>query len=183
MWLLMICATAANAQNVAVNLEPAQTQIHFTLGATMHTVHGAFQLKSGKMTFDAASGKASGEIVIDATSGNTGSDGRDQKMHKDILESAKYPEIVFLPQQVEGRVAIDGSSQERIRGVIRLLGREHPVTVPAESEIHDGKLKATLHFDIPYVQWGLKDPSTFILRVDKSVKIEIAAAGEVSRTP
>lgn len=183
LWLVILCAAAANAQSVSVSVDPAQTQIHFTLGATLHTVHGTFRLKSGKMTFDEASGKAAGEIIIDATSGNTGSDGRDHKMHQDILQSAKYPEIVFLPQQVEGRVALDGTSQEQIRGVIRLHGSAHPATVPVESEIHDGKLKATLHFDIPYVEWGLKDPSTFVLRVDKAVKMEIAAGGEVSRNP
>lgn len=183
LWLVILCAAVANAQNVAVHLDPAQTQIHFTLGATLHTVHGAFQLKSGKMTLDDASGMAAGEIIIDATSGNTGNDGRDHKMQQEILESANYPEIVFLPKQIDGRVAWEGSSQERIRGVIRLHGSEHPVTVPVESEIHGGKLKATLHFDIPYVEWGLKDPSSFVLRVDKAVKIEITADGQVSRTP
>ena len=183
LWLVILCAAAANAQSVSVSVDPAQTQIHFTLGATLHTVHGTFRLKSGKMTFDEASGKAAGEIIIDATSGNTGSDGRDHKMHQDILQSAKYPEIVFLPQQVEGRVAFDGTSREHVGGVLRLHGREHPVTISVESESHGGKLRATLHFDIPYVEWGLKDPSTFILRVEKTVKIEIAAAGEVNRTP
>lgn len=175
LWLSMICAAGANAQSVEVGLDPAQTQIHFTLGATMHTVRGTFRLKSGRMDFDAATGKAGGEIVIDATSGDTGSDGRDRKMHKDVLESGKYPEIVFVPQQVEGGVALGGSSQFQIRGVIRLHGSEHPLTIPVKSGFHDGKLQAMAHFDIPYVEWGLRDPSTFILRVDKTVKIEIIA--------
>ena len=34
-------------------------------------------------------------------------------------------------------------------------------------------------FAIPYVKWGLKNPSTFILRVDQSVDVEIKASGDI----
>jgi hypothetical protein len=37
---------------------------------------------------------------------------------------------------------------------------------------------ATLHFTIPYVKWGMKNPSALLLRVDES--IDIAAAGTLS---
>src|SRR6185437_10834040 len=31
----------------------------------------------------------------------------------------------------------------------------------------------TVHFAVPYVKWGMKDPSTFILRVEKAVDIDL----------
>jgi len=34
-------------------------------------------------------------------------------------------------------------------------------------------------FAVPYVSWGIKNPSTFVLRVDPQVGIEIHAAGRV----
>ena len=34
-------------------------------------------------------------------------------------------------------------------------------------------------FALPYVSWGMKNPSTFVLRVDEKVAIEIHAAGRV----
>lgn len=179
-FVVLSAARVASAQNIEVNLDPAQTQIHFTLGATMHTVHGSFRLKSGAMEVSAATGSAQGAIVIDATSGNTDNASRDHKMHADVLKSAEYPTIIFVPQKVEGHVAMNGASQVRIQGMVQILGAQHPITVPAETQIDHGQLKATLHFDIPYVEWGLKDPSTFILRVDKSVKIEVQAAGQVT---
>ena len=87
----------AAAQQIAVNLDPAQTKIQWTLGDVLHTVHGTFKMRSGSVTFDPKSGAASGEIIVDATSGESGNHSRDQKMHKEVLESRRYPEIIFFP--------------------------------------------------------------------------------------
>ena len=59
-----------------------------------------FKLKHGALQLDPA-GKISGEIVVDATSGDSGSGMRDRKMHKEVLESERYPEISFRPDRVE----------------------------------------------------------------------------------
>ena len=80
------------AQQMQVDLDPARTTIEFTLPATLHTVHGSFKLKSGTIRFDTAIGVASGEIIADATSGNTGNKGRDKKMHAAVPEPAPLPQ-------------------------------------------------------------------------------------------
>src|SRR5689334_20646410 len=100
--IFVAVATSLFGQETALDLDPAQTHVEFTLGAVLHTVHGTFQLKRAALRYDLATGKASGEIVIDARSGQTGNDSRDKKMHKSILESERYPEIVFLPDRVDG---------------------------------------------------------------------------------
>ena len=107
-FLLVACYGAlafvppACAQAYVVNLDPAQTKITFTLDTTLHVVHGTFQLKSGQIHFDKATGKASGAIIVDAQSGDTDNKSRDKKMHQESLESPKYPDFVFTPQQVRG---------------------------------------------------------------------------------
>lgn len=173
-------AGAAFAQETVVNLDPAKTKVEFTLGATAHTVHGTFKLKSGQIRFDAATGKAGGEIVVDARSGDTDNGGRDKKMHGEVLESEKYGEIVFLPSRVQGVIALQGTSQAQVTGTMRLLGRDHQTTLAFTVQASTGnQLDVSTHFSVPYVQWGLKNPSNFLLHVDKSVDVEVHATGEV----
>lgn len=146
----------------------------------MHTVHGNFKLKNGEVRFDPSTGAASGAIVIDAASGESGNDGRDRRMHREILESDKFPEIVFTPKQIKGALAAEGASKVEVAGWIRLHGHDHDVTLPLEVVSSGGKVQITTQIVIPYVEWGLKNPSTFILRVSDKVTIEIHAAGRVT---
>jgi len=171
---------AARAQETVVTFDAASTKVEFTLGATLHTVHGTFQLKRGQVRFDPSTGQASGEIAIDATSGNSGSEDRDKKMHNEILESEKYPEIVFVPSHVQGAVPAQGNAKVEVAGVLRLHGQEHPTTLVISVErAGERELSTTTQFGIPYVKWGLKNPSTFLLHVSDTVEVEIQATGRV----
>jgi polyisoprenoid-binding protein YceI len=172
---------AAYAQETVVHFDPAQTKVEFSVGSTLHNVHGTFKLRSGELRFNPASGKASGSIVVAATSGDTANDGRDKKMHGKVLESEKFPEIVFTPSQVRGKIAPQGSSEVEVSGVFRLHGQDHDLMMTVAVEPRAGnQIQATTHFGIPYVKWGLKSPSTFLLKVDDTVDVEIHAAGQMS---
>jgi polyisoprenoid-binding protein YceI len=175
----LIVTPASRAQESIVQLDPAQTKIEYSLSGTMHTVHGKFALKSSTVRFDPSSGTIGGTIVVDATSGESGNGGRDARMHREILESAKYPEIVFTPTQVTGAVAAEGSSKVQVTGRFRLHGQDHEVTLPIEITAEGKNLQVVTHIDIPYVQWGLKNPSNFFLRVSDKVAIDIHATGRV----
>ena len=178
---VFLAAPALRAQQVGVTIDPAATQINFTLGATMHTVHGVFKLKSGQMQWDTATGRATGAIVIDATSGNTDNSGRDKNMHGQVLESAKFPEIVFTPSHVKGALAKAGNSQLEISGVIKLHGQDHDQTMSfAVQPGPNGTLQATTQFPVPFKMWGLHDPSTFLLHVADSVNMEIHAVARIN---
>src|SRR5262245_3091474 len=97
--LVSILAAAMSAQESEYQLDHRQTSGSFTLGDVLHTVKGNFKLKQGTLQVD-SSGKVSGQIVVDATSGDSGNGMRDRKMHKEVLESAKYPEIAFRPDRI-----------------------------------------------------------------------------------
>jgi polyisoprenoid-binding protein YceI len=173
----LVLTPVSRAQESIVQLDPAQAKVEFSLDGNFHTVHGKFALKSSTIRFDPSSGKISGSIVVDATSGDSGNSGRDKKMHREILESAKFPEIVFTPTQFTGTIAADGDSKVEVSGKFRLHGHDHDVKLPIDVKAEGGNLKMTTHIEIPYVQWGLKNPSNFLLRVKDTVAIDIEAAG------
>ena len=169
----------AHGQQLTVELDFNQTTVAWTLGATLHTVHGTFKAKSGKVQFDPTSGAASGMIVVDATSGESGNSSRDSNMHKAVIESRKYPEVTFTAQKVMGGFVAQGSSTVQVQGVLRVHGADHQLTIPVELTGSGNDLGAKAHFDVPYVEWGMKDPSTFLLKVKKVVQIEISTVGHL----
>ena len=168
------------AEDTTFVLDSAQSRVDFTLGATMHTVHGAFKVKSGSLHFNPATGAAGGELVVDASSGNSGSNARDKRMKRDILETEKYPDIVFRPQRVAGVVPGEGSSQVQLDGVLTLHGQDHPMSLVVPLNITGSNASAEVRFVIPYVKWGLKNPSTFLLRVSDKVDIKVQAVGQIT---
>ena len=162
-----------------LTLDPAQSTVHWTLDSTLHTVHGTFALKSGTVHFDPATGKASGEIVVYAPSGESGYDSRDRRMHKEILETEKYPDVVFRPTQVEGRVEQSGASDVKLSGVFSIHGADHELSAQVHAELMGNRWRGTGKFEVPYVKWGIKDPSHFLLKVKPVVNVELEMSGEV----
>ena len=173
LFLLPLLPFLLHAQPVTLHLDPAQTEVDYVVGSTLHTVHGKFQLKRGDFVFDPATGKASGELVVDAASGNSGSDARDKRMNESILESRKYPDITFRPDRVDGKVEAAGHSQVQLHGVFSLHGGDHEMTVPVSVDSDGSGYKAVASFTVPYIKWGVKNPSTFILRVSDKVEITV----------
>jgi polyisoprenoid-binding protein YceI len=181
--LLCLSAFSAAGQEISFQLDPAQTSVKWTLGDVLHTVHGTFHLKQGALQFEPASGKISGEIVVDARSGESGSGMRDRKMHKEILESDRFPEIAFRPDKVEGTVANQGKSSVKVHGLFSIHGVDREIMVPAEVEMSGDHWTAAVHFTVPYAKWGMRNPSTLFLRVNDTVEIDLIAAGSVSQHP
>jgi polyisoprenoid-binding protein YceI len=178
--VLIVTASAASAADVALELDPAQTHIAWTLGDVLHTVHGTFKLTRGNIRFDPETGKASGELVVDAATGESGSHARDGRMHKHVLESDKFPAITFRPDLVTGAVNLDGDSQVQLHGSFGIHGAEHEITVPAKLHCSNAHMNATIDFAVPFVKWGMKDPSTLFLKVKDTVEIQVQTAGPLN---
>ena len=177
--LLVSCAPLLG-QQAQVTLNPALSHVTWTLGATLHNVHGTFKLKSGSILFDPASGNASGEIVVDATSGESGNNARDNKMHKDVLESKRYQEISFFPKHVVGKLAPEGTSTLQVQGVFHIHGADHDMTLSMPVQAKGGEVTAASDFNIPYQAWGMKNPSTLFLKVENQVEVKIDAVGKLT---
>ncbi len=167
------------AAEIVLGIDPAQSKVRWVLGTTLHAVHGTFAFKNGTLHVDPATGKAGGEIAVYATSGDSGNDGRDKKMHKDVLESGQYPDIIFRPDRVEGKIAPQGTFTVQVHGVFVLHGSEHELTVPVQAEFTGDHWTGEAKFNVPFIDWGLKNPSNFFLKVNHTVEIDLELKGSL----
>jgi polyisoprenoid-binding protein YceI len=175
-WLLAH-ALPLPAEEWVATFDPAESEVTFVLQATGHQVRGVFSLESGEIRWDSESGVADGTFVVNSLGGETGNAKRDRKMHAEVLESSLFPHFSFRPERLEGNVAAEGSSTVQLVGTLSVHGGDHTLTVDAAVEAADGRLEAIASFPVPYVEWGLRDPSVFVLRVAKSVSVVVELSG------
>ncbi len=173
-------ASVLSAETLTFELDPKATFITFTFGATLHTVNGALQAKQGTAQIDTETGAASGWIVLDATTATTDNSRRDRKMHEKILESKRFPDIVFDVQRVSGKINRTGHSDLQLHGTLDFHGDRRFLVLPVAVISEGNRVTVTGDLLIPYVEWGLKDPSFLLLRVEKEVRVKIKAVGRLS---
>jgi polyisoprenoid-binding protein YceI len=166
-----------------VQLDPHHTVVAFHLGGRLHEIHGTFQMREGALAVDPATGAANGSVIVDATSGESGNASRDGRMASAVLEADRFPEIRFRLARVDGERQPDGTFHATMHGTLSLHGAEHALDVAVEGRLVGDALTARGHFTVPYVAWGLADPSILLLTVDKTVDIDVTTAGHVVWAP
>jgi len=164
-------------------LDPDASRVSFVLGATMHSVKGSLRVERGEIGFDPEGGVADGRVVVDARSADTGSGLRDRNMHRDVLESERYPEIVFLPERIAVPRRTDEEADVELSGVIEIHGARAPLTVPASVRREGDHLRIEAEFSVPYVAWGMRDYSNFVLRVAPEVEVSLDLVARLVEPP
>ena len=178
--LPLILAPVAFAQHQTFTVNPDSSHVAFSLGGNGHHVDGTFHVQSGSIGFDRSAQTISGSVVVAAGSGSSGDQSRDKKMNSDVLDVAHFADVSFVPKSYQGTIEASGDSTIQVNGVFTLHGAPHDLTVPMQIHIDGATLTAKTHFTVPYVQWGLKDPSIFILKVAKEVDIDLTLEGRLS---
>ncbi len=180
-WAVCLFTTAAFGQQMALEFDKAATKIDWILAGNVHTVHGTFQLKRGAVNFDPRSGTVSGELVVETESGDSGNGSRDRRMKKEVLETDKFPEVRLKVTRLEGPVGAQSASSVRLLGQLTIHGASHEVSIPLQVTLNGTEFSGKGKFVVPYVDWGMKDPSNFLFKVNKTVEIDVEAAGRVKR--
>jgi len=160
-----------------LSLDTTRSEVHFTLPSALHVVHGTFHLQQGDITFDPATGQANGTILVDALSGQSGNSIRDRRMAHDELKANEYKTVAFAPTRFTGTFNPTGDSTLQVHGLFTLIGTPHEIDVPIQVQVNGEQIHAVGSFVIPYVQWGLKDPSTFMIKVNKEVHVDLDLTG------
>jgi polyisoprenoid-binding protein YceI len=179
--LAVLFASAALAQQETFVVNPAASEVKMTLNTTHEIVNGAFRVQSGSIEFGRGNPRMSGSVVVIAGSGKTGNDSRDKKMNEDVLKVERYATVSFEPKTYTGAIAPSGDSNIQVTGTLTLLGTPHEITVPMLVHFDGASATAKGHFMVPYVQWGLKNPSFLIWKAEHDVAIDLNLAGTVSQ--
>jgi polyisoprenoid-binding protein YceI len=177
---VFLVSSSSFAQQRTFTVDPAASKVAFSLTGTGHAVSGTFHVQSGSIDFDPSAAKIAGSVIVAAGSGDSGDKGRDKNMNTQVLDVAHFAEVSFVAKSFQGTIAPSGDSSIQVTGVFTLHGTPHDLTVPMQIHIEGANLTAKTHFVVPYVQWGLKDPSVFILKVAKEVGIDLSLAGSLS---
>lgn len=163
--LLIQPIRAADAQPIEqvqddiVQLDAARTNIDFTLLGNLHSTHGRFTLKRGIIRIHPGTAAASGEIAIAAASEDSSEDLRDAITKNAILDVDHYPEIIFIPQRVNGIRESQGNFYGQITGQMHVLGASHPISAQVKGRIFGDEITAECTFLVPYVEWGVESPN------------------------
>ncbi len=177
--VLVLFAGAGSAQHFKV--DPGASEVHFLVGASDGQVNGTFHVSSGEFTLDPASGAMTGAISVDAGSGDSGNKKRDKKMTGEQMKAQTYPAVTFAPTRFSGQLKEAGDSTGQVDGTFTLLGQGHALSVPMNVHMEGDHYTATGEFTVPYTSWGMKDPSWFVLKVQKEVKVQLKLSGTVSK--
>lgn len=181
-WSTVLClallpVAAAQPQQRSFVVDPSKSSVSFTLSDVLHTVHGSFAVERGLIEFSSSTGAITGLIEVNAASGDSGNRVRDERMTKNELHAAEFPSVTFSPTQFHGTIPSKGEGTIEVQGQFTLLGHSHPVHLPMTLAVSGNNLHAEGTLILPYVAWGLHDPSTFVLRVSKEVEIRVELIG------
>jgi polyisoprenoid-binding protein YceI len=176
----LLFAQTAFAQHQTFFVNPDASEVKMTLKTNHEIVNGTFHVQSGSIEFDRSAQKIGGSVVVAAGSGKTGNDSRDKKMDKNILKVDQYTTVTFAPKSYTGTIAPPGDSTIQVSGVFTLVGTPHDLTIPMQVHLEGGKATAKAQFVIPYVQWGLKNPSFLMWKADNDVSIDLSLVGQLT---
>jgi polyisoprenoid-binding protein YceI len=178
--LAVLLAPAALAQSETFVVNPDTSEVKMTLKTTHELVSGTFHVQSGSIHFDRSASKMSGSVVVQAGSGKTGNDSRDKRMNKEILQVKQYATVSFEPKTYTGTIAASGDSTIQVTGSFTLLGTPHEITVPMQVHLDATSATVKAHLVLPYVQWGLKNPTFLFWKVENDVAIDLVLTGRLS---
>ena len=125
-----VAALHAAAQAQVFNVDPAHTFPGFGVDHLgIATQKGRFDAATGRIELDAAAGRGSVAIEIDAKSVSTGNPKIDALLRdEDFLDVARHPRIAFRSTRVEFR----GAEPARIEGELTLRGVTKPLVLTVE---------------------------------------------------
>ncbi len=163
----------AGKQEMALRLDPRQSQVRFDAKAFLHTFAGTTHKLEGSVRvtdLDRLSG-AEACIRIDAASLTTGNSMRDHTMRVDHLETAKFPTIDFT---LRGVADVHRTADEWTfvaTGTLSLHGVERQVDLPIRARQDGEAVRLTGSVPLRMSDYGIRIPRFLLLSVEDQVVV------------
>jgi polyisoprenoid-binding protein YceI len=171
---LAAAALCPRARASAWELDPSATRIEFSVRSLSVThVDGRFRLTSGRVTLvEDAPSRSTVEVVIDATSVDTGEPKRDTHLRSaDFLDVDHHPSITFRSTGIEQV----GDDHWKVAGALTLLDATRPVVLDVQrATVHGNRADAHASVTIDRRDFGMTYAG---FAVGKEVTITIDAVG------
>ena len=81
----------------------------------------------------------------------------DPEMHDNVLESIRFPDAVFSPDRVNGRLAPMVNRKSKCTALCAFMAVEHEMTIPVRVIVQNDQVTAKAKFAVPYVDWLCPD--------------------------
>ncbi len=190
--LLVLTAAAALAEQPAAALhyrvQAAGSDLTWELPATLHTVHGRVPDVSG--TVDAIPGPGGfdihARIIVKAATMVTGNASRDRTMREKVLETDRFPEIVFEARQVTADLSRFKPGEHltvEVIGELTVHGRSLSIQLPVDVSVASDHVVLQGTFPLAWKRFGVHDPSFGIVTVRDPMKVLFRLRAEPSPAP
>ena len=146
-------------------IEVAGSSVRWELPATFEPIKGIVPLFQGTIEATPLSGggwDVKAHIVVPAAAMRTGNRRRDRTLREKVLQTARYPEIVFDLRQFTGDLSKfrPGSTfPVEVAGDLTVHGRTAAVQLPVDVSVFPGAVILTGSFPVHWKAYGLEDPS------------------------
>ena len=169
------CA-AQDLRELHYRIESAGSELRWELPATLHTVHGSAPQFEGRVDAEFSGGEWSirSRIAVRAAAMETGSASRDRTMREKVLETDRFPEVVFEARRVVADLTRFRAGQRFIADVsgdLTVHGKTLPLRLPVDVEVFADHAVLSASFPLLWKAYGLSDPSFGFVRVREPMKV------------
>lgn len=176
--VLGIAAAQQHVRPLRYRLEVAGSTVKWQLPSTFETVKGEVPVFHGTIEaspLPSGAWDVQARIVVPAAAMRTGNRRRDSRMRGRILETARYPEIVFELTRFTGdlsRLRPGENFTAQIAGDLTVHGRVAPVQLPIDVYVFADHVEVAGSFPLNFKEYGMRDPSIGPIRVKEPMFVD-----------
>ena len=149
------------------------SRVEFLAKITASSFTGTNEKVSGKVGYDAASGKLTGgEVLVAAGAFDTGMSMRDTHTRDKYLEAGKYPKLKLVI--TGGSIAAKAGATGTVEGRCVVKGKEKSVKLSATvKEAADGKLVVVAKFKLDVRDYGIAQPQFAVVKMEPVIDVTV----------